>query len=343
MKLKLLWATGGCILALIIVTFLNRGYHDGPRSDHFDGSRFHNPEPGPGFLDHAKWIIGMDTVEWPDWIQDPPQPPPPARVDKGRLRATYINQSSVLVQVDRINILTDPFWSKRAGPTSWLGSKRIRAPGVRLSDLPLIDLVLISHDHYDHLDLPTLKTIVRDHSPTILVGLGVKKRLVSLGDTHIVELDWWDNYSYSSDLKITFVPARHGSGRSFLDGDRTLWGGYVLSGRYGNILFLGDTGYGSFVEELKNRFEDFRLAILPLGSYEPYWFMESQHMNPEAAVRMHRQLNVNTSMGVHFGTLAEHPQQALDAHEKDLSDALKTLGMPESEFMIPGFGEGRDF
>jgi L-ascorbate metabolism protein UlaG (beta-lactamase superfamily) len=318
-------------------------YYEGPRSDHFDGERFYNKESGQSFGDHVKWYWEMETVKWPEWIEDPPQLLPVAEVGKGELRATFINQSCVLIQMDKINVLTDPFWSERAGPTSWLGAKRIRAPGVRLQDLPYIDLILISHDHYDHLDLPTLKILIAKHNPTILVGLGVKARLSDLKQARIIELDWWNKYRYSDDLQITFVPARHSSGRELFDGDKTLWGGYVLEGPHGRVLFFGDTGFGGFLEGIRNPFEDFRLAILPIGSYEPYWFMGSEHMNPEAAVHLHKMLNVHTSMGIHFGTVAEHPQQTVDAHETDLAAALQKHNVPASEFLLLGFGEGRNF
>ncbi len=330
---------------LLVITLVAQGcdYYTGPRSDHFDGSRFHNKEPGPGFMDHIRWFWEMQTVEWPEWIEDPTQPEPVSRVKKGALRATFINQSSVLIQMNGINILTDPFWSEKAGPVSWLGAERVRAPGIRLENLPSIDLILISHDHYDHLDLATLKMLSEKHNPKILVGLGVKERLDALEHEAVLELDWWGEYKHSGDLRVLFVPARHGSGRGFFDGDRTLWGGYVIEGSQSRVLFFGDTAFGAFFEDIRMRFQEFRLAILPIGSYEPYWFMGSQHMNPEDAIRVHKMLNVSTSMGIHFGTLAEHPQQTIDAHEKDLASALLRHRVPTSDFLLLGFGEGRDF
>lgn len=325
------------------VIFHGCNYHKGPKSDHFDGECFHNKESGHSFGDHIKWLWEMETIKWPEWIEDPPQLPPVATVDKGELQATFINQSSVLIQMDGINILTDPFWSERAGPTSWLGAKRIRSPGVRLQDLPSIDLILISHDHYDHLDLPTLRILITKHNPTILVGLGIKARLSALKQAKIIELDWWNKYRYADKLQITFVPARHNSGRGFFDSDKTLWGGYTIEGPYGHVLFFGDTAFGAFLDEIRNRFEGFRLGILPIGSYEPYWFMGSEHMNPEDAVRVHKMLNIDVSMGIHFSTIAEHPQQAVDAHEEDLAAALRKHNVPASQFLLLGFGEGRNF
>jgi len=315
--------------------------YNGPPSDHFDGKHFYNEESGQNFSDHVKWFWEMETVNWPDWIEDSPQPQPLAKVGKGELRATFINQSTVLIQMDEINVLTDPFWSEKAGPISWLGMQRIRAPGVRIEDLPNIDLIIISHDHYDHLDLPTLELLITKHNPIILVGLGVQARLDALKQARIIELDWWNEYRYSDDLLITFVPSRHNSGRGLFDSDRTLWGGYVLEGPHGRVLFFGDTALGGYLEEIKKSFEDFRLAILPVGSYEPYWFMGSAHMNPEAAVRVHKMLNVNTTMGIHFATIAEHPQQLITAHEEDLAAALRKHNVAVSEFLLLDFGESR--
>ena len=344
MKPKAKRAVSICILVIFAVSAVGcNKYYTGPSSDHFDGERFHNKEPGHNFSDHVKWLWEMETVEWPEWIEDPQQPPPVAMVGKGELRTTFINQSSVLIQMDGINILTDPFWSERAGPTSWLGAKRIRAPGVRLQDLPQIDLILISHDHYDHLDLPTLKILIAKHNPTILVGIGVKARFSALEHTKVVELDWWNKHNYLDDLQITFIPTRHNSGRGLFDGNKTLWGGYVLEGSYGRVMFLGDSAFGEFIEDIRNVFEDFRLAILPIGSYEPYWFMGSEHMNPDDAVRAHKILNVHTSMGIHFGTIAEHPQQAFDAHENDLAVALQKHNVPASKFLLLEFGASRNF
>ena len=316
-------------------------YYQGPPSDHFDGSDFFNKEPDQTFFDHLKWVWGMKTLEWPDWIDDPPQPPPIAYVKEGELRITYVNHATVLIQMDGINILADPIWSERAGPMSWLGAKRIRAPGVKMEDLPSIDIILISHDHYDHLDLTTLKQLNKNHQPIILVGLGVKSRLEPRGKS-IVELDWWQKYTSSTGTRITFVPSRHNSGRGLFDKNKTLWGGFVIEGSAGNVLFMGDTAFGGFLKEIKKKFTRFRLAILPIGSYEKRWFMKTQHMNPDDAVKVHRMLRISQSVGMHFGTFAEHPEQSIYAHEKDLKVALEKYNVPESKFWILKFGEGRE-
>jgi L-ascorbate metabolism protein UlaG (beta-lactamase superfamily) len=295
------------------------------------------------FGDMVKWLWEMETVQWPQWINDPEQPPPPETVGMQGLRITYINHATVLLQADELNILTDPIWSARAGPFPWLGVKRIRTPGVAWQNLPKIDLVLISHDHYDHLDLPTLVKIMQRDDPMILTGLGLKQYLQSHGIPKTIELDWWQTYQpENSRWVITFVPSRHDSGRWPFIRNRTLWGGYVLSSSQGNIYFAGDTGYGDFIDRIGDRFDRFRLTILPIGSYEKRWFMKSQHMNPDDAVRAHLALNSGQSVGIHYATFAEHPEQTVDAHEKDLAQALDEHNVDPSRFWILKFGEGRD-
>jgi L-ascorbate metabolism protein UlaG (beta-lactamase superfamily) len=284
----------------------------------------------------------METVEWPDWIDDPPQAPPVAAVKKGELRITFINQATTLIQMDGINILTDPIWSERAGPFSWMGSKRVRAPGVRMEDLPNINIILISHDHYDHLDLSTLEKLFEKHQPVVLVGLGVKRRLESVKQNDVIELDWWHEYTYSAGFKVTFVPSLHGSGRGLFSGNRTLWGGFVIECPSSRVLFMGDTAFGDFLIEIKEKFPHFDLAILPIGNYEKRWFMKTEHMNLDDAVRVHKMLNVIKSVGIHFGTFKEHPEQAIDAHERDLQIALEKYNIPESDFWVLRFGEGQE-
>ncbi len=315
----------------------------GKVSDHYDGRRFYNPEPDHSFTDMMKWLWEMETVAWPEWVEDEHRPAPPMVVDGGRLQVTYINQATMLIQMDGVNILTDPFWSYRAGPFSWLGSRRVRAPGVDLDALPRIHLVLISHDHYDHLDLPSLTKIAGKHRPVILTGLGVKQLLTSENIDNVVELDWWqDHVLKESGIRITFVPARHQSGRGLFSQNQTLWGGFVIQGPSGKVYFAGDTAYGEFLTDIQERFSGFRLAIFPIGSYEKRWFMQGQHMNPEDAVRAHLLLGVSQSVGMHFSTLLEHPEQTIDAHESDLREALTKYRQAESSFWVLGFGEGRN-
>ncbi len=328
----------------IMISLINAcSYYTGSESDHYDGSSFYNEENDEhSFVDIIKWFWEMDTVEWPEWIEDEMQPPPTKFVNENDLRVTFINQSTVLIQLDSINILTDPIWSDYAGPVSFLSANRIRKPGISLDDLPPIDIILISHDHYDHLDFPTLEQLLIKNKPVILTGLGNKSRLNSLECKHVFELDWWQNYSLQAkEIEFTFVPCRHRSGRGLFDGNKTLWGGFVIKTKAGTILFMGDTAFGNFFDEIAKKFSPFRLAILPIGSYEKRWFMKNQHMNPDDAVQAHIILKSNQSMGVHYATFNEHPEQTIDAHEKDLAEALNKYNIPADKFWIFKFGEGR--
>jgi L-ascorbate metabolism protein UlaG (beta-lactamase superfamily) len=290
-----------------------------------------------------KWLWDMETVQWPESINDPVQVPPPELVGPGELRITYVNHATVLIQMDGLNILTDPIWSERAGPFAWLGVKRVRKPGVALAQLPKVDLILISHDHYDHLDIPTLKAITLRDRPVVLTGLGLKRYLAKHGVQTVHELDWWQSYERETgELTVTFVPALHNSGRWPLQANKTLWGGYVISTPQGPIYFAGDTGYGAFMDRIAERFGEFRLTLLPIGSYEKRWFMKNQHMNPADAVRVHLLLKSQQSAGLHYGTFAEHPEQTINAHEIDLAQALSQRQLDPSCFWILKFGEGRN-
>ena len=313
-------------------------------SDHFDGSKYYNNgEPDNTTFQMLKWMATLEIKQWPEWVDGPVFPPPPERVRNGALRVTYINHATVLIQTNSLNILTDPIWSIRAGPVSWAGPKRVRAPGVTLDNLPPIDVILLSHNHYDHLDLPTLNQLERKFNPLILVGLGLRSLLVAQGHKNVVEMDWWQEYDWpNSETKLVFVPARHGSGRGAFDRNKTLWGGFVIKSPEGNVYFSGDTAYGKYLEELNSRFNGFRLALLPVGDYLPRWFMKTQHMNPDDAVKAHNLLNVKQSVGIHFGTFAGHTEQSITEHETDLQKALQQHQQPKNEFWLLKFGEGRD-
>ena len=212
---------------------------------------------------------------------------------------------------------------------------------MKIADLPKIDYILISHDHYDHLDLPTIKELVGLFHPRILAGLGVKKLLADKNIGDVVELDWWQTYQENvKGIEFTFVPALHNSGRSLWGDNRTLWGGFVMESPAGRVYFAGDTGYGGFIDSIKARYNGFRLTVLPVGNYEKRWFMKGQHLNPEDAVLIQRLLSSRMSIGIHCATFAEHPEQAIDAHEVDLQAALTKYAMDDSAFRNLKFGEG---
>ena len=238
---------------------------------------------------------------WPELVDAPPGPPPPERVED--LRVSFVGHATVLVQQDGLNLLTDPVWSSRIGPISWLGAKRHRPPGLRFEDLPPIDVVLLSHDHYDHLDLPTLRRLEASFpNLTLIAGLGIGTFLKSNGiSSKVIELDWWQSTTVGN-LEITATPAAHWSMRNPLAPARTLWVGFVLRGPAGLSYYAGDTGWGPHFGQIRERFGPMRLALLPIGAYKPEWFMSPQHIGPKEAFEAARLLEASTSIGVHFGT-----------------------------------------
>jgi L-ascorbate metabolism protein UlaG (beta-lactamase superfamily) len=310
-------------------------YHE---SDHYDGKRFFCAGTDQNWKDIAKWVWNMKTVKWPQWITDPVYPSPDTRVVDG-IHITYINHATVLIQIDGINILTDPIWSKRCGPYGIIGSARIRKPGIAFENLPKIDFVLISHNHYDHCDLPTLQKINHRDSPHFITGLGIGKLLHGAGISAVSELDWNDSRSAGANVTVSFVPAKHFSGRTPFDRNATLWGGFFIQGRSGTVYFAGDTAFGDHFKEIRLKYGSPDISILPIGNYEARWFMKNIHINPEDAVNAHRVLGSAKSIAMHFGTFAEHPEQEYDAHERDLSDELAKYNTDKPDFIIPGFGQ----
>jgi L-ascorbate metabolism protein UlaG (beta-lactamase superfamily) len=319
--------------------------YNGPVSDHFDGQHFYNPRNGTphGSGSVVKWLTNREPGPWRNWIDAAPGPPPPERVSAGNMRATFVGHSTVLIQLDGVNILCDPIWSQRASPLSWIGPLRHRAPGIRFEHLPAIDLVLQSHDHYDHFDVPTLRRIATQWRPGFGVPLGVARRLTSKGialGSQVRELDWWQSADALDKLRITAVPARHFSGRGLRDRNETLWCGYVIEGPSGAVYFAGDTAYGTHFREIRERFPRIRLAFLPIGAYRPQWFMGPVHISPHDAVLAHEEVGAATSIAIHFGTfhLADDGQ---DEPVIELQRALDECRVAH-RFWVLDAGEGRD-
>ncbi|HVZ16421.1 MAG TPA: MBL fold metallo-hydrolase [Terriglobales bacterium] len=272
-------------------------------SDHFDGKHFFTPgAPQPkSFSNVLRWMLTRDRATW-HVERDAPTSLPPARVSGNQLFVTFVNHSTVLIQTAGLNILTDPIWSERASPFSFVGPKRFSRPGIGFDNLPPIHIVLLSHNHYDHMDLPTLRAIQKNHAPRVYAPLGNGRYLVPAGMKRAVELDWWQADKYSDQLTVHCTPSQHFSGRSLADRNRALWCSWVLQAPAGNIYFAGDTGFGSHFRDVKTRFESFRLALLPIGAYEPRWFMSPVHMDPDEAVQAHEILAPLMSIGIHHGT-----------------------------------------
>lgn len=285
----------------------------GKPGNHFDGKRFFNPDMPRRVDDESErrsvWVW-MFTRPRSSWTHTPVTPVRPLeRVHEG-IQVTYVNHATVLLQFNGLNVITDPVWSYRASPFPFMGPARYADPGVTLDDLPPIDIVLLSHNHYDHMDLATLRHIAQKDKPRIYTGLGNTAYLARKGIEGAIEMDWWDTRSDGAML-ITAVPAQHFSARSVTDRNYTLWCGFVLEVGSDRLYFAGDTGFGPFVERIAAKFGSFTLGLIPIGAYDPAWMMRPVHTNPDEALRMHDMLNIRTSVGIHHGTfrLTDEPQR----------------------------------
>lgn len=315
-----------------------RPYHHGPPSDHFDGRRFFNPDhpsTDKTAADLMRWR--RSKTERGAW---PSQPPvavradvPPARV-AGGIRATMVGHASVLIQVAGLNILTDPVWSPRASPLAFAGPRRFTPPGIAFEALPPIDWVLISHNHYDHLDLPTLRRLARAHAPRVLTPLGNETVLRRAGrGLQVTTGDWGAGFDLGAGVEAVIHPANHWSARGVRDRRFALWGGFLLRTPAGLIYFAGDTGYGTgaIFRAVRRDFGPPRLAFLPIGAYEPRWFMAPQHTNPEEAVRIFEDTGAEQALGIHWGTF-RLTDEAQDAPPRALEQALEAAGIAAERF-----------
>ena len=326
------------LMAIALVAVLGLGscstvYYDGPTSDHFNGKVFLNPVPRQeGFLDFLKWRFGRDPAPWPEWVDIGPTAKPPARIEGDDLRVTFVNHATVLIQTRGLNILTDPHWSERASPFSFYGPKRVHAPGVAFEDLPKIDAVLVSHNHYDHFDLKTLQRLYDRDRARIFFGLGNDAVLAKYrSDLKSEILDWQGGADLAPGVRVHFQYAKHWSARGLFDRNRALWGAFVIETPGGNIYHAGDTGYSGHFRKAAEKFGGFRLALLPVGHYAPRWFMHYAHINPEEAVQAHKDLRASHSLGMHLGTFPL-TDEAREEPEQRLQAALRGAGVADGVF-----------
>jgi L-ascorbate metabolism protein UlaG (beta-lactamase superfamily) len=326
-----------------------------PISDHYNGTHFFNPEPStrtPG--PNAKPMTAFSFIRarikrdpatwspWPDHIENTPYPLPSADIPPGAANITFIGHSAFLIRLPGLNILTDPVFSKRCSPFSFAGPSRVRAPGIPLANLPQIDLTLLSHNHYDHMDLASLRKLRRRFpNMHIIAPLGNAAYLAKHRLAGAEELDWWQS-STLSDARITATPARHFAARWLNDRNQTLWAGYVLEHRGTKIYFAGDTGYTKFFQKIRHRLGAPDIALLPIGAYEPRWFMNVVHMNPADAVKAFNDLIPTTAIGMHFGTF-QLTAEPIDQPLKDLALAKAEAGLAEDAFITLDVGETRQF
>jgi L-ascorbate metabolism protein UlaG (beta-lactamase superfamily) len=310
-------------------------------SDHCDGQHFFNPGAtgrGRGLLQVLRWRMREERAVWPDSVTNPTFPPPPDHVTAGEVAITFINQATFLIRLPGVVVLTDPIFSLRCSPVSWAGPLRVRPPGISLAHLPRPDVVVLSHNHYDHMDLPSLRALQRHHAPRFVTTLGNARILSRLG-IEATELDWWQEAA-DGDLRITATPARHFSARTPFDRNRALWGGFMLRSPRGQVFFAGDSGAGLHWREIRTRLGAPDVALLPIGAYEPRWFMAPVHMNPAEAVDAHLALEARRSVGMHFGTF-QLTDEAIDAPQEALSVAREAAGATPGSFITLGFGETR--
>jgi L-ascorbate metabolism protein UlaG (beta-lactamase superfamily) len=319
-----------------------RSYHEGPPSDHFDGARFFNPAGpiGKGLGDVIQWRLQSEPADWPESVPLAATARPPARVEGAALRATFVGHATVLVQTAGLNILTDPIWSERAFPVQWAGPRRVTPPGIAFEDLPPIDLVVVSHNHYDHMDLPTLARLRERDDPLFVMPLG-NERIALDADPRmrVRTLDWWQAAEVREGVRVHAVPVYHWSRRRAFDRNKALWSGFVIETPGGHVYVAGDTGLwdGAFFREAAARFGGFRLALVPVGAYAPRWFMQDQHVDPAEAVRIHELLGARTSLGVHLRTF-QLTDEAIDRPEVELAVALRERKIPRDAFVTLPIG-----
>ncbi|BBH53103.1 MBL fold metallo-hydrolase [Fluviispira sanaruensis] len=336
-----------CILYLISSNYLFLGCSSSTEysiSDHYDGSRFLNPSDRTehGLWDVVKMLTTSSFEDWPESVSNSPSPNMNHALKVNEIAITFINHATVLIQVQGYNILTDPIWSKRASPYSWIGPKRHREPGIAIESLPKIDYVLISHNHYDHMDIETLKKLNEIFAPHFVVPLGNKKFLLDNDILNVSELDWWETDKFNPNIQLSLAPAHHASARGLFDRNKTLWGSFLISINKQKIYFAGDTAYSSHFAAIRKRFGAPDIALLPIGAYEPRWFMKLVHMNPTEAVKAHLDLGAKQSIGIHFGTF-QLTQERIDQPRKDLNLELKNKQLNIKEFITLDEGQTRIF
>lgn len=310
------------------------------RPPHHTEHGFRNIHPGPssdarGVL---RWMLRRKPAPWPE-LPDAGSPPP-GRPGPGEIGVTFINHATFLLQIGGVALLTDPMWSYRASPVPLLGPRRVRKPGQPIAALPPVRLVLQSHCHYDHLDLPTLRRLRRHFDPDVVAPLGHRRLLAAAGLRRVAELDWWESVE-AHGLRITAVPARHFSARTPFDRNRRLWGGFAIEGGGARVLFAGDSGWGTHFGEIGARLGPFDLALLPIGAYDPRAVMRSMHVDPSEAVAAHLAVGARRSIGMHFGTFAGLTDEPIDEPERKLAEAAARAGLAPDVFTTLACGETR--
>lgn len=320
-------------------------YYNGPPSDHFDGARFFNPgQPtiDKSLADVLRWKLGSRAARWPRAVHVRKARPAP-RVDG--IRITMVGHATLLIQAAGLNILTDPVWSERASPIAFAGPRRVTAPGIDFDHLPPIDVVLLSHNHYDHLDVATLARLHAGHHPLIVAPLGNDAIVAgAVPGARVVVGDWGERFAIGERAHTTLVRANHWSARAVRDRRMALWCGHVLATDAGTIWFAGDTGYGdgAIFREIAAEHGAPDVALIPIGAYSPRWFMKSQHADPADAVRIFEDVGAGRALGIHWGTfqLTDEPREEPAI---ELAVALVARRLAPERFVAARPGEVFDF
>jgi L-ascorbate metabolism protein UlaG (beta-lactamase superfamily) len=320
---------------------LRNRYYQGPLTDHFDGVRFFHPglpSVDKGLVDILKWKIKGSGAKWPETVSARAGVRPAERV--AGLQITHVGHASYLVQTDGQNILVDPVWTERASPLLWAGPRRHNPPAIAFEDLPPIDVVLVTHNHYDHLNTFTIKRLWQSHHPRIFAPLGNDAIIrAAAPEIEVQTGDWWQTFSVTDSLKVTIVPAYHWSSRWLGDFRMALWGGFILNSPAGVIYCAGDTAYrdSAIFKEIRKRFGPQTVAILPIGAYAPRWFMKTQHADPEEAIEIAAECGAKQVLGVHWGTfkLTDEP---FDEPAERLAKAIQAHGLDAARYkaLLPG-------
>jgi L-ascorbate metabolism protein UlaG (beta-lactamase superfamily) len=298
---------------------------------------------GGGLIGILRWRLREGRTPWPKLPPDPAPAGDPHRLPPpGAVSVTFIGHSSFLIRLRNLTLLTDPVFSERCSPLAWAGPKRARPPGRVFRDLPRIDLLLLSHNHYDHMDFPSLREIQRRDDPQVVTPLGNARHLAKVGLRRVTELDWWQETRPADGTRVTVTPARHFSARTLWDRGQSLWGGFMLQVGGHRLFFAGDSGHGRHWAEIGRRLGAPDLALIPIGAYEPRTMMAPVHVNPAEAVSAHRALGARQSVGMHFGTfkLTDEP---VEAPPREMAAARAAAGLAEDAFVTLGFGETRLF
>jgi len=287
----------------IVDSFFSGSVYEGEGTSNFDGNKFFNSKgkTQKNFLSMMK--LSKDFMfkksKWPKKIEVQEVELP--QLNSGEIVVTFIGHSTFLIQSSKYTLITDPVFSERASPVQFAGPKRVRQPAMALEKIPPLDAILVSHNHYDHLDEYSIKKLGSEKTK-IFAGLGNQKLLSEWTEASSFDLDWNESHQIADDLKITFLEAQHRSGRAISDQNSTLWGSFLIEIEGKKIFFGGDTGYSDHFKRIHKLYGDMDLSLIPIGAYEPRWFMKEVHMNPEEAMMAHDDLHSKKSIGCHFGT-----------------------------------------